>query len=227
MSLLIIDKGEPYQKGHIVPLDKKDLTIGRASVNAVSDIMFANTFISNKHLLITFRDERFYVIDTNSKNGTKLNNAVIEKNNGYALKDGDNISLSEGRVLLVFREEEQQETMTAGPSVEAGGIVFDDERRELTINGKQIRLAGNPYTLFKLLYENRGRVVTHDDIRKTVWSYRAKDHNGIPLATEDEIMTTVMRLRRALQEYPDAIKTKRGFGYMLEKDDIPCRNYGR
>ena len=224
MPSLLIVRGEPYQKGQIIPLNSKTTRIGRLSKKAAPDILFANAYVSSNHLSIRYRNKKFYIKDTNSKNGTELNGVTLQKNEYYALTDGDKISLSNGHILLIFQEEEQRGTMTAVPPEQ--GILLDDDRCEIKINGRRIMLAGNPYALFRLLYENRGKGVTHDDIRKSVWPDRARDHNGIPFVTEDEVMTTVLRLRRKLQDYPDAIRTVRGHGYMLEEEEGLCRNSG-
>jgi pSer/pThr/pTyr-binding forkhead associated (FHA) protein len=216
MPCLIIEKGEPYEMGKIIPLQKKTITVGRISGDFQPDIAFANSYISRKHLSIKYEEGHYLCADRDSTNGTKLNNDDLEKDVFVTLKNGDRIILAKSDALIVYSDDFDLETQKVPQVGDRIPVSFNDERRELTINNRSITLTGNLYALFIILYVNRGKGVSHDEIRKAVWTEREKDYNGIPIATEEEIMTNIMRLRKKFQEYPYTIKTLRGFGYLLD-----------
>ena len=75
-----------------VPLGERDLTVGSAE-NA--DIRLNTTTISRQHLRITLRDNRVYVTDLDSRNGTFLNGMRLQPNVEREWLPGDRLRLSE------------------------------------------------------------------------------------------------------------------------------------
>jgi CheY-like chemotaxis protein len=58
--------------------------------------------VSRKHAMIIVRDERLYIKDLNSTNGTRLNNMICEADKEYRLRHGDEIMLGRLRLQLLF-----------------------------------------------------------------------------------------------------------------------------
>jgi len=65
--------------------------IGRE--NEFSGYLATKPFASKTHARITILDNRIYLTDTGSTNGTYINNGRIEKNTPVLLNDGDEIGL--------------------------------------------------------------------------------------------------------------------------------------
>lgn len=81
-----------------VPLGERDLTVGSAE-NA--DIRLNTTTISRQHLRITLRDNRVYVTDLDSRNGTFLNGMRLQPNVEREWLPGDRLRLSETTLELI------------------------------------------------------------------------------------------------------------------------------
>ncbi|MFV0244503.1 MAG: transcriptional regulator [Qingshengfaniella sp.] len=57
---------------------------------------------------------------------------------------------------------------------------------KLRLRGKPVELRSQALRLLLLLVENRGRVVSHEEIRQWIWGNRAVDHvKAIPLLVRD------------------------------------------
>ena len=84
-------------------------------------------------------------------------------------------------------------------------------RFEAEIDGEFVALTHKETALLKLLVENRGCVVSRDEILNQVWS---EDEFPTPRTVDNFIM----RLRRLVErhpEEPEMIKSVRGIGYQL------------
>jgi two-component system KDP operon response regulator KdpE len=94
---------------------------------------------------------------------------------------------------------------------QTGGLVIDFERRQVSVDGKEIHLTPTEYDLLKYLSLNAGRVLTHRAILRAVWGP----------AYEQEV--TYLRvffnqLRRKLEPDPSRpryLLTELGIGYRL------------
>jgi hypothetical protein len=87
--------------GSEISLSATDRWIGR------NDLQQALTsggvqFVSREHILISHANGRFYIEDTKSSNGTRLNGNEIKGKGRFELKDGDVIELA-NEVKLAFR----------------------------------------------------------------------------------------------------------------------------
>lgn len=96
-SRLVIIHGEPKEATFL--LGRKRNTIGRDGGNV---IVLADKQISNKHALITFEENNYWVKDLYSKNGVYLNGKKITKTE--RLFNGCIIEL--GTTILRFESEE-------------------------------------------------------------------------------------------------------------------------
>ena len=101
--------GEPFDHA----MQEESLVIGRASE---SDLVVADRFLSRRHARLTLRDGRLFVEDLGSRNGTLLNEELVE---GVAeVSPGDRIQVS-GSTIRV--EEEAASTADTG-LLESGGL---------------------------------------------------------------------------------------------------------
>lgn len=89
------------------------------------------------------------------------------------------------------------------------GIEIDDASHVVRVDGNEISLSPKEYSLLLILVENRGKIVSREQLLNQVWGY---DYYG-GLRTVD---THINRLRIKLGKRADAITTIRGFGYRFE-----------
>ena len=92
LRLQFADSGKDY-----ITL-KSEITIGRSSE---CDLPFPNSrVISRIHARIFYRDNAWYLVDTNSFNGTWLNKKRIEPNREYILNPGDELDFAHACVMI-------------------------------------------------------------------------------------------------------------------------------
>ena len=221
---LIIQKGLPFSKGERIHLNKKEISIGRHNLLCCPDISFTSPFISRQHALITIEEDQYWLKDQNSTNGTWINNQKLQPHIRTCLSANDVIILANKEAVLTILpvEKEIPTLKPASPEGESpvSNVQFIEHQRKVIIGDKEEVLSGKTFPLFKLLFENNGNVLTHNDIRKAVWPERAADDNGIPLAGEEEIAMLVMRLRKKLGTCSRLILNVRGHGYMFDSINI-------
>jgi len=208
---LIIEKGTPYNSHEVFPISKTPFWIGRAGGERQPELCFESPYISRSHAEIRFQDGIYYMID-HSKGGIAVNGIALEKGRVYPLRSGERICLSGDEAVLIFGiGETPSETLTHDET----NIYLDPEKREVWIDGRKLELTGNLYTLFHLLYQNRGKAVSALEIKLTVWPERQLDQ-GVPLVGDEEVAVLVKRLREKITQGEEWICNKRGYGYMLK-----------
>ena len=90
-------------------------------------------------------------------------------------------------------------------------LIIDRKAHIVTINGERVALSPKEYDLLVMLFENRGKVITREQILSKIWGY---DYFG-----DDRTLDTHIKLlRKNLGEYSHYLVTVRGVGYRFEKD---------
>lgn len=110
------------------------------------------------------------------------------------------------RMKVALRRAKPKETEKL---LEAGGIVIDTLGMTVTIDGDKLELTAKEYALLKYLAENRGIVLSREQILNAVWGY---DDSVVDRTVDWQIKL----LRNKLGAYRDSIKTIRGVGYKFE-----------
>ena len=90
------------------------------------------------------------------------------------------------------------------------GITLDYGTRKVFCGQKEIIFASKDFDLLALLMENKGNVLSREVILRKVWGY---DFDG----DERVVDTHIKRIRKALREHADCIKTVIGAGYAFKK----------
>lgn len=88
-------------------------------------------------------------------------------------------------------------------------LEIDDSSHIVKVYDEEIALSPKEYALLLILVENRGKIISREQLLNLVWGY---DYFG-GLRTVD---THINRLRIKLGKKGDAITTIRGFGYRFE-----------
>ena len=84
----IIGLNEEFQ-GQSFRLDSEVFRLGRAESN---DLAMDDSLVSGSHCYFVFRDERWYVVDDHSTNGTSVNGTEVLES---VLNDGDVVTVGE------------------------------------------------------------------------------------------------------------------------------------
>ncbi len=95
------------------------------------------------------------------------------------------------------------------PRVEAGGLVIDVERHEVTVNGRGVALTAREFDLLAHFVRHPGRVFTRGQLLDQVWGY---GHEGY----DHTVNSHINRLRAKIEPDPSRprhIVTVWGVGY--------------
>ena len=108
------------------------------------------------------------------------------------------------RVKAVLRRggSRTEETLVHGP------IQIRIQRHEVLVHGQKVELTLKEFELLKYLVENRGIVLTRDQLLTRIWGY---DFDGETRTVDVHVRT----LRQKLGEAGNLIETVRGVGYRI------------
>jgi two-component system KDP operon response regulator KdpE len=99
----------------------------------------------------------------------------------------------------------------ATPLFQVGDLAVDLARRVVTLAGKEVTLTPTEYDLLRVLVQNAGKVLTHNQLLRQVW--------GIGYGGELHLLrVNVSNLRRKIEPLPGRpryIVTEPGVGYRL------------
>lgn len=93
-----------------------------------------------------------------------------------------------------------------------GGLVIEDDKRVVTVDGKEIKLTPTEYNILKFLTQNKGMVFSIEQIYKNVW---ADD----PYGAENIIAVHIRHIREKIEinpKEPKYLKVIWGIGYKME-----------
>lgn len=93
----------------------------------------------------------------------------------------------------------------------AGSLAVDAKRRAVTVEGEPVILTYKEFELLCYLLENRGVVLSRDQILTKIWDY---NYSGETRTVDVHIRT----LRQKLGDAGALIETVRGVGYRLAQD---------
>ncbi|MCR4715989.1 MAG: response regulator transcription factor [Lachnospiraceae bacterium] len=89
------------------------------------------------------------------------------------------------------------------------GLVINDDKHEVLIDGKVIELTFKEYELLSLLMLNKGIVLNRETILEKVWGF---NYEGESRTLDMHVKT----LRQKLMNYGTRIRTVRNVGYVIE-----------
>lgn len=94
-----------------------------------------------------------------------------------------------------------------------GGLIIDDERKRITVDGDDVKLTPVQYKILKLLTANAGRVFSIDEIYEKVWKETA-------FSAENTVVVHIRKIREKIEinpREPKYLKVVWGIGYKVEK----------
>ena len=93
-----------------------------------------------------------------------------------------------------------------------GGLVLDQETKEVFVNGQSVRLTKKEFQILELLMSYPGKVYSAEEIYESIWEETA--------INTETIMVHVRRLREKIEanpKHPEYLKAVWGVGYKIEK----------
>lgn len=91
-----------------------------------------------------------------------------------------------------------------------GSITLDQKRMLVFRGGEEVNLSPSEYQLLLCLLQNKGLIVTREQLLERVW-----DKNG-NFVNDNTLTVAMKRLREKLHK-PDCLKTVRSVGYRMEE----------
>lgn len=99
----------------------------------------------------------------------------------------------------------------AAAQFQTGGLLIDFERRQVTVDGNEVRLTPTEYEVLKYLAMHAGKVITHRTLLHAVWGPQYEDESHY-------LRVFVGQLRRKIEpdsSRPRYLLTEPGIGYRL------------
>lgn len=97
------------------------------------------------------------------------------------------------------------------PVIEIDGVKIDSVSRRVSFAGNPVELTPHEYRLLEFLCQRRGRVFSHDQLIDQLY-----DASSYVTRNAVEAHISVLRKRLRAVDAPELIKTRRGFGYLIE-----------
>lgn len=98
--------------------------------------------------------------------------------------------------------------------IDAKDFILNISNSTISKNDKIIDLTKNEYKILKYLIENKGKIVSREDIMNCLWENES-------FIDDNTLSVNITRLRTKLEELglQDLIETKRGQGYILKGEN--------
>ena len=146
---------------------------------------------------------------------SELNYKVMGLNLGaddYITKPFDAVELLARIKSCLRRLELSKDNSLNGNVFSAGRLTINDDKKEVLIDGEEIKLTPYEYGIILLLLKNKGIVFTSEEIYENVWEAPPYDVKKI-------VSVHISRLREKVEinpRRPDLIKSVYGMGYKIE-----------
>ena len=96
---------------------------------------------------------------------------------------------------------------------ETGGLMIDDDRKEVTVDGEAVKLTPIEYRILLFLVRNQGRVFSINQIYESIWGEEA-------IAADNTVAVHIRHIREKIEinpKEPRYLKVVWGLGYKVEK----------
>lgn len=96
---------------------------------------------------------------------------------------------------------------------ETGGLMINDDRKEVTVDGESVKLTPIEYRILLFLVQNQGRVFSINQIYENIWNEEA-------IAADNTVAVHIRHIREKIEinpKEPRYLKVVWGLGYKVEK----------
>lgn len=145
----------------------------------------------------------------------------MDKITGLTLGADDYIAKPFNPLELVARVKSQLRRYTQLGNVategqkiyQTGGLMVDDDRKEVTVDGEPVRLTPIEYNILLLLVKNQGKVFSISQIYESIWNEDA-------VGADNTVAVHIRHIREKIEinaKEPRYLKVVWGIGYKVEK----------
>lgn len=129
----------------------------------------------------------------------------------YYITKPFNIQILLAKINAVLR---RTNSIKVNDKIDAKDFILNISNSTITKNDKTIDLTKNEYKILKYLVENRGKIVSREDIMECLWESES-------FIDDNTLSVNITRLRTKLEELElkDLIETRRGQGYILKGEN--------
>ena len=99
-----------------------------------------------------------------------------------------------------------------GNVYETGGLVIDDDRKEVSVDGELVKLTPIEYGILLFLVKNKGMVFSISQIYENIWNEEA-------IAADNTVAVHIRHIREKIEinpKEPRYLKVVWGLGYKVE-----------
>ena len=136
---------------------------------------------------------------------------LLSINNGadHYITKPFNIHILLAKIGSLLRRTNMQEV---NDKIDEKDFILNTSNNTIEKDGKIIELTKNEYKIFKYLVQNRGKIVSREDIMECLW----ESENFID---DNTLTVNITRLRNKLEELElkELLETKRGQGYIFKR----------
>lgn len=96
---------------------------------------------------------------------------------------------------------------------QVGGLIIDDETKEVNVDGENVKLTPIEYNILLLLVKNQGRVFSINQIYESIWNEDA-------IGADNTVAVHIRHIREKIEinpKEPKYLKVVWGVGYKIEK----------
>ena len=221
MKILLIEDSERLQRSLVTGLHKSGFTVDQAF-----DGKQALAFIASNQYEVIILDLMLPEIDGLTvlakirKEGNQTQVLILSANDqtedrirGLDLGADDYLvkPFSFDELVSRLRALSRRRNGSKNPVIEIDGVKIHSVSRYVYYNGKEVAFTPHEYNLLEFMARRRGRVFSHEQLIEQLYdacSYVSKN------AVEAHI--SALRKRLTAVNAPSLVKTRRGFGYLIE-----------
>ena len=96
---------------------------------------------------------------------------------------------------------------------QVGGLMINDETKQVTVDGEQVKMTPIEYNILLLLVKNQGRVFSIDQIYESIWNEDA-------IGADNTVAVHIRHIREKIEinpKEPRYLKVVWGVGYKIDK----------
>lgn len=138
---------------------------------------------------------------------------LLSINNGadHYITKPFNIQILLAKIGSLLRRTNMQEV---NDKIDVKDFILNTSNNTIEKDGKIIELTKNEYKILKYLVQNRGKIVSREDIMECLWESES-------FIDDNTLTVNITRLRNKLEELElkELLETKRGQGYILKKGE--------
>ncbi len=130
----------------------------------------------------------------------------------YYITKPFNIQILLAKIVSVLRR--TNNNLDVKDIINAKDFILNMSNSTVEKNGKIIELTKNEYKILKYLTQNRGKIVSREDIMDCLWESES-------FIDDNTLSVNITRLRTKLEELglKELIETRRGQGYILKEEN--------